>query len=93
MSNLGRYQEFTTQAKEAGGVDKLIEALKEAARNEAAPGVRWQGIGIGAVGTLAAAGVTAFAVSQFQANKRAREEAVNEAEERLKKSIEGEDIP
>ncbi|MGC9495646.1 hypothetical protein [Streptomyces sp. WG7] len=82
MSNLGRYQDITTQAAEAGGVDEWIEAIKKAAQ--------LKGVGIGAVGALAATGVAAFAVSRYQAVKKARDASANEAEERLKKSIEGE---
>jgi hypothetical protein len=37
MSNLGRYQEFTTAAKAAGGVDKYLRHIKAGAVLKAAP--------------------------------------------------------
>jgi hypothetical protein len=50
VSNLGRYQEFSTAAKVAGGVDPYLRQIKHGAVLRAAPFL----IGIGAVGGWAA---------------------------------------
>jgi hypothetical protein len=60
MSNLGPYQEFTTQAKAAGGVDALLDAIKRDAVSEAAPKFEGRGVIIGAIITAAAFGIAEF---------------------------------
>ena len=57
MSNLGPYQEFTTQAKAAGGVDALLDTIKRDAVIEAAPKQEGKGIIIGVLITATLAGI------------------------------------
>jgi hypothetical protein len=79
VGNLGGYQTITTAAKEAGGVDKLISAIKKAAYGK--------GFGTGAtVGALAVGGAVAVA-SRFRQAKEAREERAEAAEEQLKATL------
>lgn len=58
MGNLGEYQDIVMAAKEAGGVDKLIEQIEKGAVSRAAPRIRMTGALVGALGT-AATGVAA----------------------------------
>jgi hypothetical protein len=44
-------------AKEAGGVDKLIEQIEKGAVSKAAPRIRMQGAFVGALGTAAVTGM------------------------------------
>lgn len=82
MSNLGRYQEFTTQAKEAGGVDSLLDAIKRDAVSEAKP--KYEGIGviIGAIITATAFGIVKFLRNNQQERKQSNRKA-KEAEKAL----------
>ena len=57
MSNLGPYQEFTTQAKAAGGVGALLDTIKRDAVSEAAPKYERRGVIVGAIITAAAFGI------------------------------------
>ena len=57
MSNLGSYQEFTTQAKAAGGVGALLDIIKRDAVSEAAPKYERRGVIVGAIITAAAFGI------------------------------------
>lgn len=86
MGNLGRYQYITTAAKEAGGVDKLISAIKKAAVDDAALKLRVQGLGIGVTGTLVFGGAAAAAV-RLRGAKKARQERGEEAEKLLKEKL------
>ncbi|MEU6668692.1 hypothetical protein [Streptomyces sp. NPDC046727] len=86
MSNLGAYQVITTAAKEAGGVDKLISAIKKAAVDGAALRLRVQGVGIGVTGTLVVGGAVA-AASRLRGAKKARQERAEEAEKLLKAKL------
>ena len=72
MSNLGPYQEFTTQAKAAGGVVALLDAIKRDAVSEAAPKYEGRGVIIGAIITA-----TAFGIARFLRNKRQEREQSN----------------
>lgn len=68
MSNLGSYQEFTTQAKAAGGVDALLDAIKRDAVSEAAPKFEGKGVIITAA---------AFGIAKFLRNKQQEREQSN----------------
>ena len=57
MSNLGPYQEFTTQAKAAGGVGALLDTIKRDAVSAAAPKYERRGVIVGAIITAAAFGI------------------------------------
>ena len=72
MSNLGPYQEFTTQAKAADGVDALLDAIKRDAVSEAAPKFEGRGVIIGAIITAAA-----FGIAKFLRNKQQEREQSN----------------
>lgn len=50
MSNLGRYQEFTTAAKAAGGVDEYLRHIEVGAIVKAAPLLLIAGAGLGWAG-------------------------------------------
>lgn len=50
MSNLGRYQEFTTAAKAAGGVDAYLRDIEVGAIVKAAPVLLIAGAGLGWAG-------------------------------------------
>lgn len=54
MGNLGRYQDIVTEAKRAGGVDKLIAAIEGNAVAGAAPRLLAVGAGAGAFVVLTA---------------------------------------
>jgi|GEM_PF-3404781 hypothetical protein len=60
MSNLGPYQEFTTQAKAAGGVDALLDIIKRDAISEAAPKYQGRGVIVGVIATAAFVGIAKF---------------------------------
>lgn len=75
MSNLGPYQDITTAAKAAGGVDLLIKAIEKGAVQKAAPSLLGTGLGAGvALGVGASLGVKRW-LDQRQADKEAAEEA------------------
>ena len=76
MSNLGPYQELTTQAKAAGGVDALLDIIKRDAVSEAAPKYQGRGVIVGAIITAAAFGIANFLRSKQherdQSNRNAK---------------------
>lgn len=75
MSNLGAFQEITTAAKAAGGVDLLIKAIEKGAVQKAAPPLLATGLGAGvALGVGASLGVKRW-LDQRQAGKEAAEKA------------------
>ena len=82
MSNLGPYQEFTTQAKAAGGVDRLLDAIKHDAVSAAAPKYEGKGVIIGAIITAAAFGIAKFLRNKQQERKQ-RNRKAKEAEKVL----------
>lgn len=82
MSNLGRYQEFTTQAKAAGGVDSLLDAIKHDAVSEAAP--KYEGRGV-IVGTIITA--TAFGIAKFLRNKQQERKQSNRKAKEAEKAL------
>ncbi|MGX1976025.1 hypothetical protein [Streptomyces kronopolitis] len=86
MGNLGRYQEITTAAKEAGGVDLLISAFKKAAVDDVALKLRVQGVGIAVTGALVVGGAVA-AASRFRGTNKARQERAEEAEKLLRAKL------
>lgn len=51
IDNLGGYGQFTSAAKAAGGVDRLISSLEKTAMSNAASGLRAQGAVLGVLGT------------------------------------------
>jgi hypothetical protein len=82
MSNLECYQEFTTQAKAAGGVDALLDEIKRTAVSEAALERTGRGAIGGAVVALALLGVAKFLFNKHHArNQRIR--AAKKAENTL----------
>lgn len=56
MGNLGAYQDIVVKAKDAGGVEMLIESIEKAAVSKATPKAFVAGVGVTAVAAL---GVTA----------------------------------
>lgn len=78
MGNLGKYQEITTLAKKAGGVDKLISAIEKAAFAKGAT--------VGAVVGGAAASGVAVAVKRYQSRKARAEEAKEELKAAVQES-------
>lgn len=50
MSNLGRYQEFTTEAAKHGGVDDYLHDIAVGAIVKAAPVLLLAGVGLGWAG-------------------------------------------
>ena len=90
--NLGRYQAIVMAAKEAGGVDKLIEQIEKGAVSKAAPRIRMQGAFVGALGTAAVTGMgvgAAVAAKRYMDNKKAREALAEDAKAQLKAVVEG----
>ncbi|ROQ40682.1 hypothetical protein EDF46_0041 [Frondihabitans sp. PhB188] len=91
MSNLGKYQDITTWAKDVGGVDKLIEAIGSEAVLKAAP--KLVGVGIVAGGALFLGGRTAVTQgkvlrTKFEAVRGAAAQAKTDLRARLEKSDE-----
>lgn len=82
MGNLGMYQNIVIAAKEAGGVEKLIETIAEGAVSEASPRIFGKGALVGVVGT-AVAGGAAFVAKRYLDNKKAREALAEEAKAEL----------
>ena len=79
MGNLGAYQDIVTNAKAAGGVEKLIESIEKSAAAKAMP----KAFAAGAAVTAAAAvGVTAI-VKQVSKRIEARKAEANQAKARL----------
>ena len=75
MSNLAGYQDITTAAKAAGGVDRYLEFIQKMAVKEAAPSLYATGLGVGAaIGVGATLGVKRW-LDQRQADREAAEEA------------------
>lgn len=88
MGNLGKYQDIVTAAKEAGGVDKLIEQIEKGAVSRAAPRIHREGAVAGALGT-AAMGAAVMAAKRYRDNKKAREALAETAKAQLKAAVEG----
>ena len=82
MSNLGPYQEFTTQAKAAGGVHELLDAIKRDAVSEAAPKYEGRGVIVGAIITATAVGIAKFLRNKLQEREQSNRKA-KEAEKAL----------
>ncbi|MCD0453347.1 hypothetical protein LO762_29820 [Actinocorallia sp. API 0066] len=87
MGNLGKYQDFTTEAKLAGGVENLIEIIEKAAVASKSAGLRAQGAGLGIAGVLVVGGA-AVATRRFLRSKAADEALAREAKIRLKTEAE-----
>ncbi|MDW8806299.1 hypothetical protein P1P68_16280 [Streptomyces scabiei] len=83
MGNLGKYQDITTQAAQAGGVDKWIEVIEEVAAAKAFPKAFSKGAGVGALSALAVAGLAVISKRALD-ERRAREALADEAKEQLK---------
>lgn len=79
MGNLGAYQDIVTNAKAAGGVEKLIVSIEKSAAAKAMPKAFAAGV---AVSALAAAGVTAI-VKQVSQRTETREAEAHEAKAQL----------
>ncbi|MFD3834784.1 hypothetical protein ACFWWC_00775 [Streptomyces sp. NPDC058642] len=90
--NLGLYQDITTAAGKAGGVDKLIGAIEAAAVAKAFPRAFGKGAGVGAAGALVAVSA-AVALKRSRDDRRAREALANEAKEQLKAEVEDKSSP
>lgn len=82
MSNLGPYQEFTTQAKAAGGVDALLDIIKRDAVSEAAPKYEGRGVIVGAIITAAA-----FGIAKFLRNKQHEREQNSRNAKKAEKAL------
>ncbi|GGV82929.1 hypothetical protein GCM10015535_24980 [Streptomyces gelaticus] len=81
--NLGPYEEFTTAAGKAGGVDKLISSIEKAAASKAFG----KGVGLGVAGALAAVGGAAAVKRSLDARRAAREALADESKEILKTKV------
>lgn len=79
MGNLGPYQDIVVKAKDAGGVERLIEAIEKAAAAKAMPKAFAAGVAV----TAAAAGGVAAIVKRASKRAEAREAEANEAKARL----------
>jgi hypothetical protein len=75
VGNLGAYQDIVVKAKDAGGVEKLIESIEKSAALKAMP----KGFAAGVAATIAAVA----AVKQYSKRSAAREAQANEAKARL----------
>ena len=82
MSNLGPYQEFTTQAKAAGGVDALLDIIKRDAVSEDAPKYEGRGVIVGAIITAAA-----FGIAKFLRNKQHEREQNSRNAKKAEKTL------
>ncbi|WP_369780432.1 hypothetical protein [Streptomyces sp. R33] len=80
MGNLGAYEAFTTAAKKAGGVEKLVKQIEEAAAKNAFP----KAFAIGALSTVAVGGLWKVGVDRYRNAKNNREELAEEAKRQLK---------
>jgi len=92
MSNLGPYQDITTAAKQAGGVDAWIKTIEDTAVAERAPAIFGKGAGAG----LLVAGVLAGGVKLTQVvlvRQQERRALRDDARAQLKAVIEGQDPP
>ncbi|XKH58545.1 hypothetical protein LG293_15950 (plasmid) [Citricoccus nitrophenolicus] len=86
MSNLGRYQDITAIAKQAGGVDSMLRAVGEGAVAKAAPSLLAKG---GAVGAgLVAAG---WAGSELWRRRKERLAKAEAAEQEIRAAVTEED--
>ncbi|OKJ05244.1 hypothetical protein [Kitasatospora sp. CB01950] len=80
MSNLGRYQDIVTEAKLAGGVDKLIEIIEKTAAGKG----HTRGVRNGAVGTMAVAALIAGGAVTKRAWDRRKTRQAQQAKEQLR---------
>jgi hypothetical protein len=53
LSNLGRYQDITTEAARLGGVDNLVRAIERNAVAKSGPWIFLVGVGVGGVALTA----------------------------------------
>jgi hypothetical protein len=88
LGNLGKYQDFAVAAKEAGGVDKLIEQIEKGAVSKAAPRIRRNGALVGAA-LCTATWTAAMAAKHHLDSKKAREALAEDAKAELKAAVEG----
>ena len=80
MGNLGPYQDIVVKAKDAGGVEKLIESIEKSAALKAIP----KGFAAGVAATIAAVAV----VKQYSKRSEAREAEAHEAKAQLASIVE-----
>lgn len=81
MGNLGLYQDFVTNAKAAGGVEKLIESIEKSAAMKAMPKAFAAGVGVTAAAAL---GVTAI-VRRYSKHSDAQEAEADLAKAALRR--------
>lgn len=94
MSNLGRYQWVTEEAYKAGGVDKWLEIIKEAAYEKGASDMKnalvlpllGAGVGLGAVCVVGGQKIRKWLTSKKQEKLITANEAA-QAEEYLKAEL------
>lgn len=79
MGNLGAYQDFVVKAKDAGGVERLIEGIEKSAALKAMP----KGFAAGVAATLA----IAAAVQQYSKRSKAYEAEASRAKATLTADI------
>lgn len=84
MSNLGAFQEITTAAKAAGGVDHLIKAIEKGAVQKAAPSLLATGLG---AGVALGVGVS-LGAKRWLGQRKADQDAAEEAKTQLASEIE-----
>jgi negative regulator of sigma E activity len=82
VGNLGPYQDFVTNAKAAGGVEKLIESIEKSAAMKAMPKAFAAGVGVTAAATL---GVTAI-VRRYSERSDAQEAEADFAKAELRRN-------
>lgn len=79
MGNLGPYQDIVTNAKAAGGVEKLIESIEKSAAAKAMPKAFAAGVAVTAAGAVGVAAI----IKRASKLAEAREAEANEAKARL----------
>lgn len=85
MSNLGRYQDFATEAKRAGGVvDSFIAAIEKDAVTKAFPKI----FGAGLLVAGAVASATVAVAKRYSDLRVLREAQAKEAREQVKARVE-----
>lgn len=80
MGNLGAYQDIVVKAKDAGGVEMLIESIEKSAAMKAMPKAFVAGVGVTAAAAL---GVTAM-VKRYSKRSDAQEAEADRAKAALR---------
>lgn len=84
MGNLGAYEEFSTAAKKAGGVDALLDVIKKAAFDKGSSDGFTKGVVAGVVGGGLVVGGAVAAANRVRGAYKVRRTKAEEAEAKLK---------